>query len=260
MFDGSASASSTRESTYRTTIPFSFVLQDGANSVGSWGDLRVNGGIIQEILPTIDSKTAPRHWSDSFKPSFNSDFRITYKIVASAFAERKIVASSSRDFNFLPTSCPPPPVPVEDFADEYALRASKTLQKSIQASRIGIISQEPPAMALKLDGKGGSTNLNLFIMLFRPHTRDFDANELPKQLRITAKLRSTTFVMPRPSKPDMHTLQGAMYNKEASVKQDKSHVQNYTMALNRWEMNESESEGMSSRLSASSLMIIVADE
>lgn len=243
MFDGSANASSTPESKYRTKIPFKIALQNEANSVGAWGDSRINGEIMQEVLPTINSKAGPKHWSDSFKPSFNADFRITYTVIASAFHDRKMVASTSRDFSFLPTSSPPPPLPVEDFADEYALRASKSLQKSSHPSRIGLISEEPPALPLKLGAKGGSTNINLFVMLFRPHTRDFDANELPKQLRVTAKLRSTTFVMPKRSKLNMHTLQGAMYDPNASVKQDKSHVQNYTMAINSWQTNESESEG-----------------
>lgn len=243
MFDGSANPSSTPESKYRTQIPFKLALQNEANSVGAWGDSRINGEIVQEVLPTINSKAAPKHWADSFKPSFNADFRITYTVIASAFHERKMVASTSRDFSFLPTSSPPPPVPVEDFADEYALRASKALQKGGHASRIGLISEEPPALPLKIGAKGGSTNINIFVMLFRPHTRDFDANELPKQLRIRAKLRSTTFVMPKRSKLNMHTLQGAMYDREASVKQDKSHVQNYTMAIDQWQTNESESEG-----------------
>ena len=100
--------------------PFKFALQNDANSVGSWGDSRVNGEIVQEVLPTLNSKAAPKKWADSFKPSFNSDFRITYTVIAQAYAERKLVCSNSKDFSFLPTSSPPPPVPVEDFAEPHA--------------------------------------------------------------------------------------------------------------------------------------------
>lgn len=107
-------------------------------------------------------------------------------------------------------------------------------------------------MSMKLGSKGGSTHINLFVMLFRPHTREFEPSELPKQMRVQAKLRSTTFVMPKKAKPSMHTLQGSRLDKDSSVKQEKTHTQNYTMALNRWETNESEGEGMSSHIHTSS--------
>ncbi|EMF11079.1 uncharacterized protein SEPMUDRAFT_118387 [Sphaerulina musiva SO2202] len=131
-------------------LPFAFNLQHLPRA----SYLTTTSTLSQQLLPSLDSKNAQRHWSDAFKSGSTAYYEITYTLIASAHVENKLISSTTKMFHYVPTlTSPPTSFPVEDFPEDYTLRVNKILQSqpggtpltlSSSSSRLGIITQEPP--------------------------------------------------------------------------------------------------------------------
>lgn len=228
-FDGTKSATSSG-SKFQVEVPFKFTLQ------------KPNGQSALELLPSIDSKHAKGHWSDSFKSDTNVEYQITYTVIASALQDKKVIASTPSRFNYIPAKPDLEPILPDDYPGEYLVRTSKVQQNGNSTTRLGVISQEPAALALE-DGESTlNTNISLVFMLVRRHEGAHRPAPFPKKYDVAAQLKTTTFVMPRRARPEMHTLQALPHSK-ATLKQSRSNNQRHAAAFRQWEAHDSESEG-----------------
>ena len=223
-------------------MPFVFNLQDLPRP-----SYRTNSNAIsQPLLPTVDSKHASRHWSDAFKSGSTAYYNITYTIIASALIDRKMISSSTKRFQYMPATTTPVPFPVEDYPEEYVLRANKLQQKGTTISRLGIIGQEPAPLSLSAGTWHASTNIELLLMLARRHS--VNARLRPRTFSIKAQLRTSTIVMREPGTPAMH----AMNPRNSSIpiiRQEKSNLQVHSGAFEPWDIRDSSSESDDGKLS-----------
>ncbi|EME41173.1 hypothetical protein DOTSEDRAFT_176170 [Dothistroma septosporum NZE10] len=240
LFEGLVPASLHDDKRYMAQVPFKFSL---ANSHDCSSDSsRSLDHASRQYLPSIDSKTAGRHWSNTFKTGPDAKYSVTYTIIATVMSDRRRVFSASRPFSYLPSTHDPVRLALEDFPEEYVVRTTKAIKSSSTSlSRIGIISQEPHALLLHRNVNGGETDVNLCLMLLRDGTTSFGKDSLPRQARIRAELRTTTIVATRAGTPAAHTLPGALKSR-AVIKQEKSNAQEYRVTLNQWHCPDSESE------------------
>ncbi|KAF7188760.1 hypothetical protein HII31_10012, partial [Pseudocercospora fuligena] len=211
-------------------MPFKFTLQ------------KPNGQSALELLPSIDSKHAKGHWSDSFKSDTNVEYQITYTVIASALQDKKVIASTPSRFNYIPAKPDLEPILPDDYPGEYLVRTSKVQQKGNSTTRLGVISQEPAALSLEDGGSTLNTNINLVFMLVRRHEGAHRPAPFPKNYDVAAQLKTTTFVMPRRARPELHTIQALPHSK-ASLKQSRSNSQRHAAAFRQWDAHDSESEG-----------------
>ncbi|KAI5360471.1 hypothetical protein Slin14017_G086460 [Septoria linicola] len=232
VFDGSSN-----DTDADVEVPFAFMLQDRDVDVAQ--PYRTEGGtIVQQLLPSLDSKDSGRHWSDAFKSEATAQYQVTYTIIASAFLDRKAVCSTTRRFHYVPVALSPlPQVPIEDYPGEYVLRTAKTQQKTASSTRIGVISQEPPPLTLSSGARQASTTIDLLLMLVRSQS-NFSTQPLPKKYSVKTQLRTTTFVMRDPAPPEKHTLENKSVNAPI-IRQEKGTIQSHADAFAAWELHDS---------------------
>ncbi|EME88575.1 uncharacterized protein MYCFIDRAFT_85020 [Pseudocercospora fijiensis CIRAD86] len=200
-----------------------------------------NGQSALDLLPSVDSKHAKGHWSDPFKSDAIGEYQITYTVIASALQDKNVIASTPSRFNYIPAKPELEPILPDDYPGEYLVRTSKIQQNGNSTTRLGVISQEPAALSIEDCTSTLNTNINLVFMLVGRHERGHRPAPFPKKYDVVAQLKSTTFVMPRRARPELHTVQALPHSK-AILKQSLSNSQRYTAAFRQWDVHDSESE------------------
>lgn len=228
-------------------VAFDFALQDKVDQ-----GIQEKDYFLQRLLPSTTSRCSKQHWSKAFETEGASRYQVSYAVIASVFLGKKVMASSTGQFNYFPCMPAPKAFPIEDFDQEYILRTMRVLRSCPVATRIGIISQEPASIALNAETKMMSTKIDLLLMLVRNHTSVH--HRLPTKCTIQAFLRTLTFVMREPAGPSAHTLQSNTYAK-AATRSDKTCIQTQTLHLKQWDSNDSESEGKLSTQALIELML-----
>ena len=224
----------------KTEIPFDFTLATWEPDTGARNEYG-RGSSAQGMPPSINSKQAKRRWSENFSTDHAVNYKITYKIVASAFRKGDRIAAASRPFEYVPAlQSPPPPIPTEDYPEEYVLRTTKMVRKASGTTQIGVIGQEPAPLTIYPGQNQAHTKVDLLFMLVRSQSTDVEDTiwQLPRSYCVKAQLKTTTFVMQRPAPRALHVLESNHFNRPI-VRERKDEAQVYENVFAEWEVHDS---------------------
>ncbi|PPJ52687.1 hypothetical protein CBER1_10822 [Cercospora berteroae] len=232
----------------KNEIPFDFTLAKWEPDTGA-RDEYARGSSAQGMPPSISSKQTKRRWSENFSTGPAVHYKITYKIVASAFRKGDRIAAVSRPFEYIPAlHSPPPPIPTEDYPEEYMLRTTKMVRKASGTTQIGVIGQEPAPLTIYPGQNQAHTKIDLLFILVRNQSADAEDTiwQLPRSYCVKAQLKTTTFVMQRPAPRALHVLESNHFNRPI-VRERKDDVQVYENVFAEWEVHDSSDSDDKSR-------------
>ena len=214
-------------------IPFRFNLED----------IQYQFSVLSGLPPSVSSKKDNKQWTGLRKYELDSQYDISYNIIASVFSKPGLAASTTQTIYILPVSQAQPLLCPSDFSGESFVAAktpqqSKSISRNRPNPRIEVVSQGPKPLLLNAheNFSHGSTEVLLLVKALPQSSTTLDERSLPTQCQLKAQLVTKTLVAPdRIEEKAIPTLEQAKYGEDSYLRVHKSDEQEFTVAIPGWD-------------------------
>ena len=214
-------------------IPFRFNLDD----------IQSQTSVVSNLPPSVNYKDEGKSWASLRKYELDSQYEITYSIIASVFSKRGLEASTTQAIPVLPVSQAQPPLCPSDFPCEYFFAASTSQQfkphfSKASSIRLEVAGQEPHPMLLNAHESfsHGLTEVPFVVKARRQTSGPISQNSLPTQCQLKAQLVTKTLVTPnRIKEKTIPTLEEEKNREDSYLRLQKSSEQEFTIAIPNWD-------------------------
>ena len=197
---------------------------------------------VTDLPPSLSSRDDGAGWTSLRKNEAEGQYDVSYVMTASVFSKKGLQASTTTKIPILPVSQAQPPLSPSDFPGEYFFAASTPQQSKFSLGRapsfgMEVAGEEPEAVVLDPQSfSSGTTNIHFVVKALPRPSTPFEANSLPSQCQLRARLVTKTLITPdRIEEKAIPTIEQAKHGENSSLRVHKSDEQDFTVALPHWD-------------------------